>query len=133
MMDKTVNVRKPSSPLSFPTTVAIFAAILLVAVAIHEVAASSASNWDPNRQGTAKSKPGRRPDPTIVEKVNRTTSIIAVKQGKTSVVYSVDAATRIIVNGKPGNLSDIKPGMRVSVNTGSDANKAVKIDAGSGR
>jgi hypothetical protein len=75
-------------------------------------------------------RPPKPVEPLLVTVVDLEKKTITIQKGKTEAqICTFDDFTRIAVNGKLGKISEVKPGMKVSVVLAADVKKLTRIDA----
>lgn len=67
------------------------------------------------------------PRPTVISSVSPAS--ITVSENNLSKTYAITQFTEVLVKGQHAKISDLQPGMAVSVTMGSDSSKAGRINA----
>ena len=74
----------------------------------------------------------KKPVPPVIQGpviASVTATSITISEGKTAKTLAITQFTEITVNGIRATAAELKPGMNVNVTLGTDATKAVRINA----
>jgi hypothetical protein len=82
-----------------------------------------------SKTGSSIYKPKNVPPPPQMVIASVTANAMTVSQDKVTKTYAVTQFTEINVNGQRATIADLKPGMTVSVTSGTDPSKASRIVA----
>jgi hypothetical protein len=80
-------------------------------------------------RGSNQVRQNKRPQSNKVVSVDVGNSTITVKEGNEANAYVVNQFTTILVNGAPGKIADIKPGMDCTVTASSSGKNASRVEA----
>jgi hypothetical protein len=114
-------IRTKSMKTTTTTIAALFSALLLAA------APSSVYGWGKKNSGKKKETEVNTSD--RITALHLSSITVTVYSTHASKEYRVTPATRVTINGNPGNFSGLSTGMDVTVTPGADPGVAAAIEA----